>query len=550
MTFIYGNKWGKKLFLPLSGAALAVAAGLGMCGGAEAAPFDNTDDSKYEAPVFEDEQDAALLRQTRRAQQEINEQRLVNDAAEKKEEAAFDESMGSRKETARERRMRKKKEADEAASTKPVHMTAEHAEYDNSSGDFHASGNVVIIQGTQILKTDYAEGNMKTGDLWLRVGAEMQEPGMRSRGDWGYYNMNSKTGEIEKITGRSSKDKFAAPHAQVLPDKIVADKGGSLTRCPAVKHVPCFSIEAKTFEIYPKDKMIARDVKVYFRGKHIYSRDIWINDFNSDKSEKLMPRVGWDGHTNGWYFKIDYEKNFGAKDTFNAEITKYSRAGFKPNYSYMHDERNFSVGMFHGWEEDDDVWYEKQTEWRFRYKNHHIIDGIPLSYDGYWEHGLWKREGRNYRSWHTEYAVFLRHDPIYFFNSKNTMLNIAVGRKFVHESRTDELRKSDLQYYTLTQRITPKIKTWVGYYRENQTSNLFDIGQPDMAKELRNGLSFSPDSRNTFSIINRYDLGKREQYETDYQWIHKFCCWALEFRYEKEQHDDDSSFKVRYYFYW
>ena len=51
-------------------------------------------------------------------------------------------------------------------------------------------------------------------------------------------------------------------------------------------------------------------------------------------------------------------------------------------------------------------------------------------------------------------------------------------------------------------------------------------------------------------IVNRYDVGKGHQYETRYEWLHKFCCWALEFEYEKEHHGDhDDSFKVYYYFY-
>ena len=58
----------------------------------------------------------------------------------------------------------------------PIHLTGDHAEYDSVSGDFHASGNVVVTQGTEKLLTTYAYGNMKTGDVWLEQGGTVVEP--------------------------------------------------------------------------------------------------------------------------------------------------------------------------------------------------------------------------------------------------------------------------------------------------------------------------------------------------------------------------------------
>ena len=50
-------------------------------------------------------------------------------------------------------------------------------------------------------------------------------------------------------------------------------------------------------------------------------------------------------------------------------------------------------------------------------------------------------------------------------------------------------------------------------------------------------------------VVNRYDVGKHNQYETNYRWLHRFCCWALEFEFEKDHVDGDKEFKVYYYFY-
>ena len=432
----------------------------------------------------------------------------------------------------------------------PINFTGDKAEYDSVSGDFYLQGNVVITQGKEILKTTYAQGNMKTGDVWLEQGGTIIEPGSTLSGKWAYYNFNTKTGEIKEVHGTGDKDWYSAPHATIHPDKMVLDEGGTMSRCPAVNHVPCLSVTAKTFEIYPKQKMVAKDVKVYVKGKHIYSKDIWVRDLTETNKTRIVPRIGYDGSDNGAFIKIDAEWNFGEKTKLNVDLPYYTKADFKPMVELEHDERNFSLTYKTGWEEDDDDWYKKQNNWKFEYKPHHFIDGLPLSYSGYFEYGLWKNDNTGRKSWHKEYAAFLRHDPIYLFGSKNTVLDLTVGKKWVHESYTDDTNATDLYYAVLSQKIASKWSTWVGWYREDITTTLFDIGQPDMDQELRNGLRYKADDKNVFTVINRYDLDNSTQYETNYRWLHRFCCWALEFEYEKEHHGDhDDSFKVYYYFY-
>ena len=431
----------------------------------------------------------------------------------------------------------------------PINFTGDKAEYDSVSGDFYLSGNVVITQGREKLITNYAQGNMKTGDVWLEQGGTIVEPGSTLSGKWAHYNFNTKTGEIKEVGGTGDKDWYTAPHATIHPDKIVMDQGGTMSRCPAVNHVPCLSVTAKTFEIYPKQKMVAKDVKVYVKGKHIYSRDTWVRELDTSNKTRIVPRIGYDGSDNGAFIKIDAEWNFGEKTKATADLPYYTEAEFKPMLGLEHDERNFKIAYKNGWEEDDDDWYEKQNNWRLDYKRHHIIDGIPLSYSGYFEYGLWKNDRTGRKSWHKEYAAYLHHDPIYLFGSKNTVLHLTAGKKWVHESYTGDTVSTDMYYATLAQKLGRKWDTWVGYHREDVTSTLFDIGQPDMAKELRNGLRWRPDDKNAFTVVNRYDVGKHNQYETNYRWLHRFCCWALEFEYEEDHLDGDNSFKIYYYFY-
>ena len=488
----------KKMFLA---AALAV----GMCVPAYANQFSNSGDNVFDVPVFDEDVNASQV--VEKSEREKNKEKAL-----------------------------------------PIQLTGDQAEYDSVSGDFHLSGNVVITQGMEKLITTHAHGNMKTGDVWLEQGGSVVEPGTTMTGKWVHYNFNTKTGEIKEITGKGKKEWFDAPHATIHPDRMVVDEGGVMSRCPSKEHPPCLSVQAKTFEIYPKEKMVAHDVKVFVRGKHIYSRDIWVNEVN-DNGARIVPRIGYGGSDNGVYIKVDAGWQFDEKTSANAALIDYSKAGYKPMYSVKHNERNFELTYQNGWEEDDDDWYKKQNNWKFKYKPHHFIDGLPISYSGYFEYGLWKNDETGRKSWHKEYALYLSHDPIYLFNSKNTVLNLTVGKKWVNESYTGDTRSTDMYYATLAQKLGRKWNTWIGWYRKDITSSLFDIGQPDMAKELRNGLRWSPTTNDTFTIVNRYDVGKGQQYSTKYSWEHKFCCWMLAFEYEQEQLENDSTRRIVYYFY-
>lgn len=483
---------------------IATALALGLCLPASAAQYTNTGDNRYESPEQVEEPNTAIKH--------------------------------------------REKNEDGVQQALPIKLQSDHAVYDTVSGDFHAEGNIKVSQGNQDIYTTQVKGNMKTGDVWLLEGGELVEQGAVTKAQWGHYNFNSKTGELKKMDGKNQRDFFSAPHANIYPDKMVLDEGGTTSRCPAVEHPKCLEIKAKTFEIYPGEKMVARDVQVFVRGKHIYSRDYWENNLANQSKERIMPHIGFKDSDKGTYINVSYERPMGDKDTVYADVNYYSKAGYRPVYGLQHDERNFKVTYENGWYEDDDEWVKKQNNLRFDYKNHHITKHLPLSYSAYAERGLWKNDNTGVKSWHTEYGAFLNHDRIYLFNSQKTSLDLTIGKKWTNESESDTTSSTNVYYATLRQKISPKWNTWVGYYREDFTTNLFTYDQPDMQVELRNGLQYKMDDKNTFTIINRYNLDQKNNYETDYRWTHRFCCWQLSIEYQDEHYKNDSSIEIKYEF--
>ena len=436
----------------------------------------------------------------------------------------------------------------ESQQVAPIQLNGTKGEYDSASGDFYLAGDVVITQGEERITTELAYGNVKSGDVWLEQGGTLEEPGTTIQGQWVHYNFNTKTGEIKEISGSSEKEWYSARSAHIYADHTALEEGGVLSRCPAKLHPPCLSVQASRFEIYPQEKIVAHDVKVFVRGKQIYSRKLWVKDVKSGGT-RILPRVGYAGDDNGAYIKLDGEWHFSEKTSASAELVQYEKAGFKPNYALKQNERNFSAELSDGWAEDDDDWYKKEHNVRLDYKPHYFMDGVPITYSGYFEAGKWTNDETGKDSNRREGAVYLNHDPIYLFNSQKTILNLTMGRKWAHESSSDEDSSTNLYYATLGHKLTDNLTTWVGYYHEDLTSALFDLGQPDMEKELRNGLSYDLDDRNTFTVVNRYDVGGGHQFETNYRWLHHFCCWALEVEYQQKQYEDEDHLRVYYYFY-
>ena len=466
-----------------------------------------------------------------------------------------------------------KKQKDSAPQ--PLIITGDDARYANDSGDFVIEGNVMMTQGTTRLSSAKAVGNAKTGDVWLLTGGTLQEPSNTVQVQWAHYNFNNKTGELRHIEGVSlpdetgeKKDLYRAPHAIVEDGKMIIDQGGEYTRCPAVLHPPCVSVKAKTITIIPNDRIVARDVQIFARGKHIYSRKVWEQSLIKSESN-IGPRIGWQSDK-GFYVALDYEQPIGnplAKNPTKAYMRQvyYTKSRYKPFYGIRHDEHDFYVRLHDGYvyDSDDDriddgIWLHKKTDWGLFLKPHRIARGLPLTYDGYITHGLWKYSNAGWSSWHTEKVINLRHDRFYPLGGKKLYMDLMVGRKWVNESNAatpDTVRfgknlNTNIYHGTLGYSFSDKLNIWETYHNEHKTSYNFSLGQPDYVKGWLTGISWKPDNRNTFSVVNIHnsDSGSATHgnYSTTFSWVHRFCCEEVSVIYERKHYNGDHSFSVRF----
>lgn len=458
----------------------------------------------------------------------------------------------------------------------PLIIKGDDAQYSSESGDFIIEGNVRLKQGLTNVTSTKAVGNANTGDIWLLEGGTLQEPTNRVNARWAHYNFNKETGELLHLKGASSAnprsgkfDYYEAPHGLIEHGMLIMDQGGMSTRCPAVKHHPCVSVKAKTITIIPNDRIIARGVQVFVKGKHVYSRDVWINELNKE-NKQMKPRIGWDNER-GWYASLEYSRPIGNPllknpTTFYMEQIFYTKSKYKPFYGITHDRRDFYVRVNSGYvydsdndELDEGIWLQKKIDWGLFLKPHRIAKGLPLSIDGYITHGLWKYSNQNWESWHTEKAVFLRHDRFYPLGGKKLYMDLMVGRKWIHESLNNDTTRrygnslnTNIYHGTLGYRFSNKWNMWTTYHNEHRTSYLFSKDQPSFVKDLSMGIAWNPDKHNSFTIINRRNLDSETHthgnYTTTFTWRHRFCCELLTVSYEKKHYNHENKWTVKFDF--
>ena len=472
-----------------------------------------------------------------------------------------------------------KPKAKNGAQQLPLIIKGDDAQYSSESGDFIIEGNVRLKQGLTNVTSTKAVGNANTGDIWLLEGGTLQEPTNRVNARWAHYNFNKETGELLHLKGASSAnprsgkfDYYEAPHGLIEHGMLIMDQGGMSTRCPAVKHPPCVSVKAKTITIIPNDRIIARGVQVFVKGKHVYSRDVWINELNKE-NKQTKPRIGWDDEK-GWYVALEYSRPIGNPrlknpTTFYMDQIYYTKSKYKPFYGITHDRKDFYVRVNTGYVYDSDndaldegIWLQKKIDWGLFLRPHRIAKGLPLSFDGYITHGKWKYSHQNWESWHTEKAVFLRHNRFYPLGGKKLYMDLMFGRKWIRESygnfsawdrvhrvsrRYGENLHTNIYHGTLGYRFSNKWNVWTTYHNEHKTSYLFSKGQPSFVKDLSIGVAWNPDKHNSFTIVNRRNLDSETRtygnYTTTFSWRHRFCCEMLSVSYEKRYYDTNKDHK-------
>jgi lipopolysaccharide assembly outer membrane protein LptD (OstA) len=426
-----------------------------------------------------------------------------------------------------------KDKAQKATDTKPdtkapIVIEADNLSFSDETGDVFANGNVVVKQNTDVILTDAMRGNQKTTEVWVDGQATLQQPGTNLVGTHTHYNYTTKLGNMQEMKGIVGKDHISGDNVELSPGKLVAYDATS-TRCPAI--VPDYHMSADRIEIWPGDKMIAYNAKMWIKNMVIYSMPKYQKSLNKEDNESAFPRVGYRSK-DGAYLTQHLEYPISDNLAAFTDLGIYSKSGFKPIYGVVDKEKSHKISLVQGeYRDDNDNWIKKEPEVKFELYSKRL-GNLPVSYTFNTSYGKWTDDTKS--SWHQETNLYFSHDTITL--GKGLFLGLGTGIQRIHESYNDVASNSWRFDTALTKQWSPRFTTTTEYHYINNQVSVFDYNTADMAREFDVGFTYKIDRMNTVGYRQSYDLENDRIYDQDYTWYRNLHCWQAAITYRAKRH--------------
>ncbi|WP_094603891.1 LPS-assembly protein LptD [Sporomusa silvacetica DSM 10669] len=414
-----------------------------------------------------------------------------------------------------------------AAPQVPIVIEANDLSFSDETGDILAKGNVVITNVGQRLEAEQIDGNAKISEIRIKEKSRFFQKDLTLDGTGTVYNYKLKTGSMKQAKGQL-EDKYIAGETISMSPSQLTINNGTATACPA--KVPDYHISAEKIEIWPGDKMIAYNAKVWIGKMVIFTLPKYEQSLKPNAGNGVFPRLGYDSD-DGAFIKQHLEYPLSNMVSAYANLDYYSRSNFKPSYGLIHRDKNYTFSIDQGhFTDDDSNWIKKEPEFKFSYKPQQL-GNLPIHYTFSAAYGKWSDSEKT--SWHQEYSLYFKHEPIKFGSSAK--LNLGTGVQHVIESYDDSTRNIWKFDATLDKQWSERFSTSVGYHYAQNNNTLFEYDKTDLSRELKTGFIYKIDKMNAVGISHSYDLDNHEVADVDYSWYRNLHCWEAKITYRAER---------------
>jgi|GEM_PF-458489 len=270
----------------------------------------------------------------------------------------------------------------------PVELNADNVEYSVDQDEVHATGHVIVVREENTLTCDHLVYSRKTnratatGHVVLTLGQQGS-----ITGDKFTFNIQTMKGKFENATiGAAPFFGQGESVAKVGPNQMQMERG-YLTTCDHDK--PHFRIVSKKIDVYPKDKVVARHVRLVAGRMPL----MYIPRYTQrlDRKPILVMTPGYDKKWGGFLLtQWRHQLNPNLKTTIYLDyrVRKDVASGFGVKYTIPHygdgsiktyymNERNISSR--HLWEERLQPTVERERfrgAWRHRWRVNNRTDAI------------------------------------------------------------------------------------------------------------------------------------------------------------------------------
>jgi len=412
----------------------------------------------------------------------------------------------------------------------PIEIVADELYFSDKTGELFAKGNVVITQDKSKIMADIIRGNDKETQVWVDGPARLVEPmtnitGMRVR-----YNYGSQFGFMQDVKGKCGNDFISGKKVHFEEGKFTAYEATS-TSCPA-KGTPDHRITARKIVIWPGDKMIAYDAKIWIKNFVLYSTPRYSRSLKDDETE--FPSFGYED-PDGFFIKQRLNYSLTDNVTAYTDLAYYSKAGFKPDFGIVDAEKDYTIRLITGhFKDGDGRRVRKEPELQFNW-HQKPIGKTQWNYYFTATYGKWKDDTKS--SWHQDYVLYFPRNPIYLDKKKTWTWSNGFGFEWIRDSYNSSSQNMTKFNTSLSKRLTPWLTAWVGYNFTSNKASVFSYNAVNVTNELVRGIHIQFNKKTALSIVNSYDMLNNRTYE-NYITLHQnLHCWntRLEYRTQAKQ---------------
>jgi LPS-assembly protein len=414
----------------------------------------------------------------------------------------------------------------------PIEISADELYFSDKTGELFARGNVVITQGDSKILANVIRGNEKRTEVWVDEKVQFLEPKTDLAGIKLFYNYGSKFGSLNELSGKCGSDWVWGKQARFEDGKYTI-YDATMTGCP-MKGTPDYRTTARKVVIWPDDKLIAYDAKLWIKNSVIYSTPRYKRSLKKGSEENEFPSFGY-VDKDGFFISQSFDYPVSDSLSLYLDAAYYSAAGFKPAFGFRQQMSTYGLqGIYGEFRDGNGNWIKKEPElsWSLYSRK---LGSLPVNYSINATYGKWTDSVKS--SWHQDYNLYFSHFPIYFDKEKSWILNLGAGIQYVKESYDDSSQNIYRYNIGLSKKLSPSLNTWVAYNFTNNNNSAFAYNKIDVAQEGVAGLSWKINNRTSLSYYTSYDLAKGQAFENYYTLTHSFHCWemALTYRAVKQE---------------
>jgi len=153
-----------------------------------------------------------------------------------------------------------------------------------------ADEHVYIRYGDTAIHCDYAQYNPDTRDVFLSGNVRIYRDGRLFTGERAIYNLETKILNMADFAGETPPFRYTGSSLSTIGPNAYLVKDGIFTTSDS--SMPDYSIRAKTVRIYPKNRIVFMDVRLYMGRTPIFWYPYLYQSLDKDQSFNFTPGYG------------------------------------------------------------------------------------------------------------------------------------------------------------------------------------------------------------------------------------------------------------------